>query len=66
MHALAALESADARDIGAKRIHWVIWIENVDTISGILLGAAVWGEDFDGIIYSRGGDCRFVGVACGM
>jgi hypothetical protein len=62
VHALAAFEARDAGDGGADGVGGVVWVEDVEALAGVVLGAAVWGKDLDGVVDSGGGDGWFVGM----
>lgn len=47
---LAALESAESVHSRTEDIGRVVWVEDVDASTGLVLGVSVWGEDLDGIV----------------
>lgn len=52
MNSFPAFETSDARDVLSKLVGWIIGVEDVHTITRIILSVLVWRKDFDGVIDS--------------
>jgi hypothetical protein len=50
MNSLPALEAADTGDGSSKLVRGIVGVEDIYTVTGIILSVLVWRKDFDSVI----------------